>query len=80
MKPIVSALIAFVAAELRSRLSMQLEIVALRHQLGVYQSSARRPRLGSGDRVLWSWLSRHWSRWRQVLIFVRPGYGDRVAA
>ncbi len=72
MKPIVSALIAFVATQLRSRLSMQLEIVALRHQLGVYQRSARRPRLGSGDRVLWSWLSRHWSRWRQVLIFVRP--------
>jgi putative transposase len=72
MKPILAALIAFVAASLRSRLSLQLEIVVLRHQLTVYQRSARRPRIGPADRMLWSWMSRHWSRWREVLIFVRP--------
>ena len=66
---------------LRSRLSMQLEILALRHQLAVYQRTARRPRVRPTDRILWSWSSRHWSRWREVPIFVRPavspvGEGD----
>jgi len=33
MKPVVHALLAFVVSWLRSRLSLQLETVALRHQL-----------------------------------------------
>jgi len=37
MKPIVCALLAFVSTLFRSRHSLQLEIVALRHQLTVYQ-------------------------------------------
>jgi hypothetical protein len=57
---------------LRSRLSMQIEILALRHQLGVYQRVAKRPPIRAADRLLWVWLSRHWSRWREVLILVRP--------
>jgi putative transposase len=72
MKPIVRALITFMATLFRSRLSLRLEIVALRHQLTVYQRSVRRPRIRPADRILWSWISRHWSRWREVLIFVRP--------
>ena len=51
---------------------MQIEILALRHQLGVYQRSAKRPPVRPADRILWSWLSRHWSRWREVLVFVQP--------
>jgi hypothetical protein len=57
---------------LRSRLSMQLEILALRHQLAVYRRTAPRPRIRPTDRILWSWLSRHWSRWRDVLVIVQP--------
>jgi putative transposase len=72
MQPIVRALITFMATLFRSRLSLRLEIVALRHQLTVYQRSVRRPRIRPADRILWSWISRHWSRWREVLIFVRP--------
>ncbi len=53
-------------------MSLQLEVVAPRHQLSVYQRSVKRPRLQLGDRILWSWLSRHWSRWRTVLHFVQP--------
>ncbi len=71
MKPVVHALLAFVVNWFRSRLSLQLETVALRHQLAVYQSSIRRPRIRPTDRILWSWLSRHWSAWRAALIFVR---------
>ena len=61
-----------ISTAFRSRLSLQLEVIALRHQLCVYQRSAKRLRIQRGDRILWSWLSRHWSKWRTVLHFVRP--------
>jgi hypothetical protein len=73
MKPIVCALLLLVSTVIRSRVYLQLEIVALRHQLAVYQSTAKRPQIGCGDRILWSWLSRHWSGWRGALVFVQTG-------
>jgi putative transposase len=72
MQPILCALLTFLATLCRSRLSMPLEMLALRHQRAVYQRSARRPRLKAGDRVLWSWLSQLWTGWHKVLIFVQP--------
>jgi putative transposase len=72
MLPVFQALLAVICTVARSRLSLQLEVVALRHQLSVYQRSVKRPRIRPGDRILWSWLSRHWSRWRAVLAFVQP--------
>jgi hypothetical protein len=42
MTPILFAPFAFLSASLRSRTSMQLEILALRHQLDVYQRSVKR--------------------------------------
>ncbi len=72
MQSVLRALLTFLATLYRSRLSMPLEIMALRHQLCVYQRSTRRPRLQPGDRLLWSWLSRLWSGWQKVLIFVQP--------
>jgi transposase InsO family protein len=57
----------------RRRLSLQLEVVALRHQLSVYdRTRPRRFRIEPADRVLWSWLSRLWPDWRQAVYFVRP--------
>jgi putative transposase len=72
MLRIVRTLLAFLATLLRSRISLQLEIVAVRHQLAVYQRSIRRPRIRPADRILWCWISRHWSKWRAVLVFVQP--------
>jgi transposase InsO family protein len=72
MCPIISALLACVAGLFRSRASLCLEHVALRHQLAVYQRSVPQPRLRSTDRVLWAWLSRLWSGWREALAFVQP--------
>jgi len=72
MKPIVRALIAFGDSLVRSRLSLQMEILALRHHLAVYHRSIRRPRVRPSDRIVWSWLSRGWSRWREALVFVQP--------
>jgi hypothetical protein len=54
-----------------SRADLQVEILALRHQLAVYQRTAARPQIRPTDRILWSWLSRHWSRWREVLVITR---------
>ena len=53
---------------------MQLEIIALRHQLTVLQRTQKlkRIRLSDIDRSLWVWLSRLWSGWRSVLIIVKP--------
>jgi transposase InsO family protein len=72
MMPVSRTLLAFVANLFRPRVSLQLEIVALRHHLTLYQRSSRRPRVCPSDRMLWSWLARHWTRWREVLVFVQP--------
>src|SRR5215471_31 len=56
-----------------SRAALQLENLALRHQIGVLQrSSGKRPILTLVDRLLWVWLSRIWSGWRSALAIVRP--------
>jgi len=41
--PILRAAVAFIHGLFLSRLSMQIEILALRHQLTVYQRTAARP-------------------------------------
>src|SRR5438270_7984035 len=58
---------------LRSRVAIQLENLALRHQIGVlHRSARRRPKLTSRDRLLWMCLSRLWSDWRSALAIVQP--------
>ena len=53
---------------------LHLEIIALRHQLGVLQRKVpTRPRLKVTDRWLWVALSRLWSDWRSSLVIVKPG-------
>src|SRR5262250_1102191 len=57
----------------RNRASLQVEILALRHQLAVLKRSQRsRLRLNSADRLLWVWLSRLWAQWRSALLIVKP--------
>jgi putative transposase len=65
-------IISFLRDQLRSRASMQAEILALRHQLGIYQRTSKRPRIRPADRIFWSWLSRLWSGWRDSLVIVQP--------
>ena len=56
-----------------SRASLQLEILALRHQLEVLQRTRpRRLRLAKPDRWLWSLLARIWTGWRTALVIVKP--------
>ncbi|MGD0950017.1 MAG: integrase core domain-containing protein [Candidatus Binatia bacterium] len=72
MQAVVMAVVASLASVVRSRMALQIEILALRHQLAVYHRAGRRPRLGPADRLLWVWLSRAWSGWRAALVFVQP--------
>jgi putative transposase len=69
--PIFSALFVFFCASFRSRTALQLEILALRHQLGVLQRSVKRPKLTPADRLLWAGLCAVWNNWRSSLFFVK---------
>src|SRR5680860_189685 len=64
--------IDFLMGAFRSRLSLQLEIAALHHQLSLYQRAQRRPAIASSDRLLWSVLARLWRGWRGALFIVQP--------
>ena len=72
MRPVISALCAFVASLFQSRWAMQLKILALQHQVAVYKQTVSRPKLRPSDRLLWAWLSRLWPGWQQALAFVQP--------
>ena len=72
MRTLICALGAFVSTLFRSRLGLQLENLALRHQLTVYQRTTKRPQIRTGDRILWPWLSRSWLGWRDALVIVQP--------
>jgi putative transposase len=65
------AFFAFLNASFRSRAALQLEILALRHQIGVLQRSVKRPRLTAPDRVLWAWLSSVWNDWQSRVSIVK---------
>jgi putative transposase len=57
----------------RSRAALQLEVLALRHQLQVLQCSRpQRVRLAKPDRWLWVMLSRVLTGWRTALVIVKP--------
>ena len=69
----LTTLAATLSSIFRSRAALQLENLALRHQIGVLQRSARkRPKLTAGDRLLWVCLSRIWRDWSSALAIVKP--------
>lgn len=70
--PLFSALFAALSASFRSRAALQLEILALRHQLGVLQRSVKRPKLTPADRLLRAWLCEVWNGWRSSVFLVQP--------
>jgi putative transposase len=72
MPPVVSALLTYIMTWFRSRRSMQMQIIALRHQIAVYKQTGSRPRLCPMDRLLWAWLSRLWPGCQDALAFVQP--------
>src|SRR5262245_978384 len=61
-----------VSAAFKSRATLHLENLALRHQLGVMRRSVKRAKLTSADRLLWACLCEAWSDWRSALVIVKP--------
>jgi transposase InsO family protein len=59
-------------ASFRNRAALQVEVLALRHQLSVLHRSVKRPKLTAADRLFWAWLSELWSDWRTALVIVKP--------
>ena len=67
------ALFVTLRSILRSRVDLQVENLALRHQIGVLQRSVKKcPKLTSMDRLFWVSLSRLWRGWRSTLVLVKP--------
>lgn len=59
MFDVLMSLLAGLTSTLRTRASLQLEILALRHQLALLQrTKQRQPSLQAWDRILWIALAR----------------------
>ena len=69
----LSAVGSLLSFRVRSRLTLELELVALRHQVNVLRRRRRgSPRLFSGDRLLWVWLYRVWPKVLNTIVLVKP--------
>jgi len=69
---IIRSLLLAALALVRTRRQLAIEILALRHQLGILKRSVKRPRLTNADRALWVVLSRQWLGWSDALMVVKP--------
>ena len=66
-------MVAVLSGSLKTRAALQLENIALRHQMGVLQRSAKkRVQLHNSDRLFWVGLAQVWSEWRSALVIVKP--------
>jgi transposase InsO family protein len=73
MVTILSALVSLLSFRVRSRASLELEVVALRHQVTVLRRQrSGRLRFFSTDRLLWVWLYRIWPRALHTMVLVKP--------
>src|SRR5205814_3058473 len=68
----LTAPVAVLSSVVKTRAALQLENLALRHQLGVLHRSVKKPKLTPFDRLLWAWLCGVWADWRSALIVVKP--------
>ena len=71
MNSFVYSVILMLRSSFRTRARMQLEILALRHQLAVLERRKKRVRLKAADRLLWVIISRFWKQWRSALLIVK---------
>lgn len=72
MRTIAYLLVRLMVDLFRPRASLLIENAALRQQLTVL--TARKPSIRTKpfERLLWILLARHYSRWRELLVIVRP--------
>jgi transposase InsO family protein len=70
---IFSAFVSLLSFRLRSRAGLELELIALRHQVAVLRRKRKgRLRLFSTDRLLWVWLYRIWPQALNAMVLVKP--------
>ena len=69
---VLLTLFAVFRSLLRSRAALELENLALRHQVNILKRSVKRPRLRPADRWLWVVLARAWKEWQSALAIVQP--------
>jgi hypothetical protein len=73
MISVLLSLLLTLRGSARSRAALQLEVLALRHQLQVlHRARSPRLRLTAADPLLWVWLARVWNNWRTALVIVKP--------
>jgi len=73
MLTILFAMVSLASFRFRRRVSLELEVLALRHQVAVlHRQRPGRPWLRRGDRLLWVWLYRAWPRCLKVMVLVKP--------
>ena len=73
MLTLLSALGSLLSFRVRSRASLELEIVALQHPLTVLRwQHPGRPRRFSADRLLRVWLNRIWPQILDAVVLVKP--------
>src|SRR5713226_1861960 len=73
MVTILCALVSIFEFRVRSRASLELELIALRHQVTVLRRQRPgRPQLSSLDRLLWVWLYRIWPQIIDTMVLVKP--------
>jgi hypothetical protein len=73
MVTILCALASIFEFRVRSRASLELELIALRHQVTVLRRQRPgRPQLSSLDRLLWVWLYWIWPQVIDAMVLVRP--------
>src|ERR1700676_2379784 len=78
---LLSALLSTLCSMFRSRAALELEHIALRHQIGVLKRSARkRPKLTAADRLFWVFPSRVWCDWRSATGHRQTRDRDRLAS
>ena len=72
MLALITTLSSLLVCRFRSRAALEVEVVALRHQLAVLRrQQPGHPRLTSLDRLLWVWLYRVWPRCLKVMVLVK---------
>src|SRR5216684_4129941 len=73
MQSLFSELFSWLACRFRGRVELELEVIALRHQLAVLRRQRPgRSQLLSIDRLVWIWLYRLWPRFLKVIVVVKP--------
>ena len=73
MVAILSAVVSIFAFRFRGRASLEIELLALRHQVIVLRRQRPgRLQLSSLDRLLWVWLYRIWPQVIDAMVLVKP--------